>query len=244
MLVRRGMRRLLPPPLALAIRREILVRRVAGERGHREDDIDLLPQFVRRSDICWDIGANSGTYTLPLSRLSAKVLAFEPVPHSFDIVERVTKRARLANVTLSRLALSDSTGTAKMLVPTEGFYGGYYLASLSQDGNLPVSTATIDGLIADGFPEPDFIKCDVEGAELRVIEGAKQLIARRPPVWLLETFDEEPLQVVQQLGYAVYINLNDGRRLGRVRERNVTRRNYWLLPDSDTLGDTIDGLAN
>jgi FkbM family methyltransferase len=232
MLLRRGMRRVLPPPLALAIRREILARRVAAERGHREDDIDLLPRFVRPSDVCWDIGANSGTYTIPLSRLSANVLAFEPVPHSYDILERVTKRARLSNVSLSRLALSDAAGTARMQVPTEGFYGGYYLASLSQDGNLPVTTATIDGLIAAGHPEPDFIKCDVEGAELRVIEGAKQLIARRPPVWLLETFDEEPLQVVQALGYAVYINLNDG-RLGRVSARNDARRNYWLFPETN-----------
>ena len=76
------------------------------------DEVDLLPRFVHAGDVCWDIGANSGTYTIALSRLASRVLAFEPVPHNFEILEKVIRRARLSNVSAAPLALSDVTGEA------------------------------------------------------------------------------------------------------------------------------------
>ena len=141
--------------------------------------IELLPQLVKPTFICWDIGANTGTYTIALSRLAAKVITFERVPHSFATVREVVALARLQNVELHTLAMSDARGRARFSVPSEGFYGGYYLASFDAAGELEVETDAIDGLIARGLPEPDFIKCDVEGAEKRVIDGARGLRARR-----------------------------------------------------------------
>src|SRR5438093_1045895 len=131
MIARRFLRRLLPQRLALRLRREWLARQVAsGEGPHFEDDIPLLKTFVKPTDVCWDIGANAGTYTLHLSRLAAHVFAFEPVPHSFEILRDVTKHARLANVDARSLALSDKVAHAKMAIPVAGFYGGFYMASL------------------------------------------------------------------------------------------------------------------
>ena len=233
MLARRGLRNVLPPTLALAVRREWLARQVASGRAYREGEVDSLPRFVKRGDVCWDVGANSGTYTLALSRLASAVIAFEPVPHNYEILERVVRRAKLANVTLKRLAISDTSGTARMSVPIEGFYGGYYLAALDERGNVPVSMASIDELIAQGVPEPAFIKCDVEGAEDRVLRGARSLIARRHPVWLIETFEDTLLPLGRSLGYAAFITTDDG-RLAPVGARLSTHRNYWLLPDPPT----------
>jgi len=232
MMGRRLLRRLLPPPLALAIRREWLVRRVANERGPLEGEIRLLPKFVRPTDVCWDIGANSGTYTVPLSRLAAQVFAFEPVPHSFGILEQVRTRARLRNVTIRREAIADVEGPGRMTIPTEGFYGGFYLAALDDGGEVPVSTASIDGLIARGMPEPDFIKCDVEGAETRVLDGARSLIARRHPIWLLETFEDHVVPLMISLGYAAYVHVGNG-RLEPVQARTPQHRNYFFVPQTN-----------
>ena len=52
MIGRRMLRRLLPRPLALAIRREVLTRRIADETAPVEGEIRLLPQFVRSTDVC------------------------------------------------------------------------------------------------------------------------------------------------------------------------------------------------
>lgn len=184
---------------------------------------------MRSTDVCWDIGASTGTYTLPLSHLAARVFAFEPVSHSFDILEQVVRRADLRNVTTQQLAIGDVNGTARMTIPIDGFYGGYYLAGLDDGGPLAVPIATIDRLIQDGLPEPDFIKCDVEGAEARVIKGAASLIARRHPIWLLETFEDDVLPLMESLGYAGHVHVG-GDRIDRVSARNPRWRNYLFLP--------------
>ena len=231
MLARRIMRRLLPRAVSLRMRREWLSRRISSGKGYFENDIALLDRFVKPTDVCWDIGANTGTYTLHLSRLASRVLAFEPVPHNFDILEDVIRRAGLTNVVTSRMALSDTVGRAAMHVPTDGFYGGFYLARLDEIGEFAVETTTVDALIANGAPEPDFIKCDVEGAERLVLAGARSLIARRPPIWLLETFEDGVVELVRSFGYTAHSRDQDN-RLVEVTTR-VAERNYWFLPRAE-----------
>jgi FkbM family methyltransferase len=219
---------LLPASVSLWLRRQWLGRRIAAGKGHFEDDVPLLKDHVHPTDICWDIGANNGTYTLHLSRLATKVFAFEPVPHSLAILRDVTRRAGLTNVVISQLALSDRVGRARMTVPVHGFYGGFYLARLDDEGELDVEMSTIDALIASGVPEPDFIKCDVEGAESRVIAGARELIARRPPVWLLETFEDEVVDLLRSLGYSACVRNSDQQLIETTKR--VHERNYWFFP--------------
>jgi FkbM family methyltransferase len=222
------MRRTLPKSLSLRLRREWLSRRIAAGKAHFEDDVPLLSLYVKPTDVSWDIGANSGTYTLHLSRLTSQVFAFEPIPHNVDILRDVVRRADLRNVTISRIALSDRVGHARMTVPVNGFYGGFYLAQLADHGELDVELSTVDTLIAAGVPEPDFIKCDVEGAELRVLAGARTLIARRHPVWLLETFENDAVDLLRSWGYSAFVR-DEQNRLVEVKAR-VHERNYWFFP--------------
>jgi FkbM family methyltransferase len=226
---RRALRAVLPVPIALYCRRQWLGRRVAAGKGYREGDVDLLPQLVRKTDVCWDIGANAGMYALPLARLGAKVFAFEPVPHNLDILRLATRLSRADNIVIKAIAISDTNGPARMVVPTAaGFYGGFYLAQFDDKGELPVTMATIDSLIEGGLPAPDFIKCDVEGAEGRVIAGARKLIAERHPIWLLETFREDVMTLMQSLGYSAHVRTDEG-RLVPVSARTHAR-NYVFLP--------------
>jgi len=231
MILRRAMRRLLPEAVSLRLRREWLGRRLVAGKGAFEDDIPLLPRFVKPADVCWDIGANIGTSTWHLSRLAARVFAFEPIPHSRDVLEDVKRRARLENVVISAVALSDRVGRATMTVPVTGFYGGFYMARLETGGELDVEVSTIDALIASGVPEPDFIKCDVEGAESRVIEGARDLIARRHPIWLLETFEDDVVLQLRALGYRAFVR-DRTNRLVETAHR-VHERNYWFVANSE-----------
>ena len=228
MIWRRALRAVLPVPIALFFRRQWLARRVARGKGYHEADVDRLPGLVKNTDICWDIGANSGTYALPLARLAAKVFAFEPVPHNLDILRLAVRLSGADNIVIKDIALSDTNGTARMTVPAEGFYGGFYLAQFDDRGTLPVTMATIDSLIEGGLPAPDFIKCDVEGAEDRVIAGARTLIAERHPIWLLETFEERILTLMRSLGYAAHVHLEDGRLVPVAARTNA--RNYVFLP--------------
>jgi FkbM family methyltransferase len=145
-----------------------------------------------------------------MAKLAREVVAFEPVPHNFSTLRQAVGLARLSNVRLETIAVSDAAGHARFSVPVDqGFYGGFYMAAFHDHGELEVETDTVDRLVTRGFPEPDFIKCDVEGAEIRVIEGAKAVIARRKPVWLLETFDAAVLHRMQSLGYAAHVRTSE-----------------------------------
>lgn len=228
MLLRRMMRHLLPKALSLRLRREWLGRRIVSGRAYFESDVPLLKIYVKQTDICWDIGANTGTYTLHLSRLASQVFAFEPVPHNVEILQDVKRRGHLDNVVVSRLALSDDVGHSRMTIPVEGFYGGFYLAQLNEAGELDVETSTIDALIASGVPDPDFIKCDVEGAEARVLDGACDLLKRCRPIWLLETFEDGIVERLRSYGYSAHVRDDNGQLIEV--QRRVHERNYWFFP--------------
>ena len=62
------------------------------------------------------------------------------------------------------------------------------MGHLGQDGNLLVRTATIDSLLhEEEIPPPDYIKMDIEGAELTALRGASECIQRHRPVIFLAT---------------------------------------------------------
>ncbi len=224
------LRKMLPAPVALHVREIWIARQVVAGRAHLETDVAVLDRFIRAGDVCWDIGANSGTYTLALAKLAREVIAFEPVPHNERIARRVKDLAGLDNVHIQTCALSDREGPARMSIPTEGFYGGYYMAALDDGGGLMVQSASIDGLIARGLKEPDFIKCDAEGGEARIVNGARGLIARRPPIWLLETFEDDLFELMHSLGYTGYL-CKASLEIVPAPRRLASDRNYWFVPN-------------
>ena len=225
---RRLLRHLLPKPLALRLRQEFLARRIAAGGGHLESEIHVLPALIKPGSVCWDIGANAGIYTIAMAKLASEVIALEPVPHNVSTLRQAVALARLSNVRLETIAVSDSAGHARFSVPVDqGFYGGFYMAAFHEEGELEVVTDTVDHLVVRGFREPDFIKCDVEGAEIRVIEGARGVIARRKPVWLIETFDAAVLERMRGLGYAAHIRTGEN-TLVAVDGLREGYRNYIL----------------
>jgi hypothetical protein len=77
-------------------------------------------------------------------------------------------------------------------------------------------------------PEPDFIKCDVEGDESRVLAGARELLKRRRPICLLETFEDDVVKQLRSLGYSAHVR-DDDNQLVEAATR-VHERNYWFFP--------------
>jgi FkbM family methyltransferase len=185
--------------------------RVWKERAHGEAEIALLPFLVDCTRAAVDAGANKGVYTYALSRLCPRVYAFEPYPKMLRIL-RATARA---NVTVSSLALSDRTGSAVFRVPRHRKGGlsnqGGSLSEAKVDGPhvaFDVATASLDDLDIGAV---GFMKIDVEGTELQVLEGARHLVARDRPVLLVEIEEahcklllEDAIAKVVDMGYRAY----------------------------------------
>lgn len=137
----------------------------------------LFEARVRNSSVVYDIGAHVGFYTLLASQLvgaEGKVIAFEPVRRNLDYLRRHLEINHCVNVVVIEAAVSDRSGTAPFSQGVD-----YSQGHLSQTkGNIMVNTVSIDELIRNGdAPAPDYMKIDVEGAELLVLKGARSTLS-------------------------------------------------------------------
>lgn len=176
-----------------------LVRRT----GILEDELLLLPKLVPRGGVCLDIGAANGIYTAVLARLVGPrgvVHAVEPQPFNVRNLRLVQRALGLRNVRLHQLALADRSGELRLVVPRRRFHvhGRAYLWDGDGDPHVytdefrgvdgyTVPTTTLDALAGElNLPSLAFVKCDVEGAELRLLHGAETTVARHRPTLLIE----------------------------------------------------------
>jgi len=162
-----------------------------------EPDLRVVKQLIRSGDHVVDIGANVGWYTKILAEAagaSGKVYSFEPVGMTFEILSYCVKRLELQNVVLRCSGLSDAEGEAVMEIPAfekggDNFYRAQIISGHSKakpGKQVHVRLATLDKTFQNATTPIKFIKCDVEGHELSVIKGARAVIERFKPAWLIE----------------------------------------------------------
>jgi FkbM family methyltransferase len=137
---------------------------------------------LEKDDVFYDIGANTGLYTLFASKRCTEgtVIAFEPYPPNVAMLKRDISRNGVENVDVYELALSDSEGMMSFSQPEQPDVG-YGSASVEADPSESMSeipTTTGDDLISKGkIPAPNVVKIDVEGAESLVMEGMEEALS-------------------------------------------------------------------
>jgi FkbM family methyltransferase len=172
-----------------------------GQFRTHEREFQMLESFVDPGDWAIDVGANVGHYTARLSKLvgpSGRVLAFEPVPRTFELLTANARQFPYSNVTLMNAALSDRASVAAMEVP--GGEGGAYLAHLTeQNTGLNVLCIPLDAI---SLPRPiRLIKIDAEGHELPVLRGMAGLLKRDRPALIVEVSNSESHEFLRACGY-------------------------------------------
>ncbi|MFA9430953.1 FkbM family methyltransferase [Egicoccus sp. AB-alg2] len=184
--------------------RPSLLERAVDRVPFLEKELFLLRRLVRPGDVCVDVGAAGGAHLLVMAAgvgPHGRVLGFEPRPGSLAMLRRLVGLSRLGDrVTLHQLALSDAEGTLPLripVVPTRAHFHGATddRRATAAFGRLPhreieVPTARLDDVVARaGLSRVDLVKCDVEGAELRVLAGASRVLDEHRPVVVLEADD-------------------------------------------------------
>jgi FkbM family methyltransferase len=154
-------------------------------------EINILKYLADRSKLSLDIGANGGSYTGELARLSSGCVAFEPIPELANLVAEQHKTTRV-----HACALSDRQGTVTLRIPI--FNGGENPQNASvEPDDLTILSAVTRDIEVPRFRLDDFdlgpvglIKMDVEGHEESVLFGAANIIRRDKPTVLIEA--DEP----------------------------------------------------
>jgi FkbM family methyltransferase len=155
-----------------------------------EDDVmDALIARIRPGDAVFDVGAHHGVWAMLLARHVAEVVAFEPQPRTFDVLEEMIAVNHARNVSASRLAIGGEPHTAD-------FWGTGSGASLRPGGLRPshtrVDVETLDGFVERRGALPDVLKIDVEGAEYQVLLGGRRCLAHARLACIEVHFDELP----------------------------------------------------
>jgi FkbM family methyltransferase len=160
----------------------------------REDEI--IEKFCpEQGSIVIDVGAHIGRYTIIASKRvgpNGKVVAIEADPSNFEILNRNIKLNNLNNITSLNCAAYSKEGRLKLHLHSEGL--GYTMYSTVMSNRLEtgrfmeIKANTLDHLIeSERIPSEqiNWIKIDVEGAELEVLKGADHILSKSNNISLL-----------------------------------------------------------
>ncbi len=186
--------------------------------------LELFSSMVQPGNVVLDIGANTGLYSIFLSRFigqHGKIFAFEPDAETFQTLSDNLKINSCNNVTTFNLALSDKESIIEMV--SESTNDAHlktgdafkYIKEVSSNGNS--GDKTMKALRLDDIMEIrngariDYLKVDVEGAELLVFKGAVETLKKFKPTIIFELngqltrrFNYRPIEVLlllNEIGY-------------------------------------------
>jgi FkbM family methyltransferase len=156
---------------------------LTGKRLTEKREMALLQTLIEPGMTIADIGANVGFYAVLMGQwvgAGGRILAFEPDPFTFELLQRRTAAATPANIEVRQFALGDQRGTATL-------YCSAYNRADNRVGQrhdepnveaIEIQVRTLDEYLAErGLPAVDAMKIDVQGLEANVLRGAKQTIA-------------------------------------------------------------------
>jgi len=214
-----------------------------GRLGKEYQDVYFLRNFIRKGDTCVDIGAHLGYYTFELSRLVGKegrVVAVEPVGKFFNVLKKMVASRKIVNIRLEKVALGGEGKLVEIGIPVinkQKKFGYARLREINQELEYAetesVPNVKGDELLAS-LDKLDFIKCDVEGAEVAVFKSMPQIISKHQPVLLLELADKNDrikmMQLLSNDGYQAYHLRN--KLLKRIDvysdEKAVSHNHYFI----------------
>lgn len=173
--------------------------------GRYEPDQTIkMQEMLRPGDVFFDIGAAVGYYTVlaaPLVGSQGRVVAFEPDSKNAAFLRRHVAINKFSNVEVRQAAVGNSSGFARF---TGGSGSG--TGRLANSGTAVVAISRLDDLIPE-VGLPTHMKIDVEGAELDLLHGARQVLIRAKPTLFLSTHGPKMYdscrRFLTELGYEV-----------------------------------------
>jgi precorrin-6B methylase 2 len=143
----------------------------------------VYEHVIRAESVVYDVGAADGDTTLMFASLAnrGKTIAFEPDSGAVDLLTR-------------NLSLNPALAGRVEVVPVE----------------LAATGATLDSVVLTRhFPNPNFIKIDVDGPEAEILRGAEQLLLRCRPAVVVEVhsvlLEDACSDILRRMGYVVRV---------------------------------------
>lgn len=205
---------------------------------------ELFRRTLQPGMIVADVGAFLGQYSLLAAKqvgAAGRVFAFEPDPRNFAFLVRNIERNGLADrIVAVPQAVSDRSGEITLYLDPEVGSG----SSLVFRRRRSVSTETVRAVTLDGFLgrhiTPDVIKLDVEGGEVRALDGMGEIMLRagRDMVMFIECFPKalrsagagvrSLVERLERFGFQIYVIDERKRRLFPINARRSSVWSFYL----------------
>ena len=185
---------------------------------YEKDESDMIENLIcfgSEKKNFFDIGANIGWYSIMVAKSNRNVLvhSFEPIPKTYQSLVKNVDLNSLPNISTHNFGFSDKSGEFDFYYYPEGS-GNASSANVTGRSDTEVvkcKVKTLDEYINKSNEQIDFIKCDVEGAELLVFKGGIDAIINSKPIvfseilrkWS-EKFNYNPNEIFElfhKLGY-------------------------------------------
>lgn len=187
---------------------------------HEAETVNWVRRIVKPGMVALDIGAHAGYYSVLLAKQmkgAGKIFAFEPNPETLEILNKNV--GRFKNVTVIPYAVSDAEGTAELfdylvMSASGSLHYDESIAAVQQaslSGNdfgdgvkaeselkrFSVQTINLDNFLPSiGVNAVDFIKMDIEGAELTALKGMREIIESSSKLRLVMEYNPQALKAV------------------------------------------------
>lgn len=200
--------------------------------------------------VIFDIGANVGYYSLHwASRVApgGTIHAFEPVPSTFAWLSRnIALNGLNGVIRANNFGLGNVPGSVPVFLPEFTGCGAASMKNLHPNESsreIEVKLDTLDRYFSSaGLDRLDLIKVDVEGAELFVLQGGRETIARCRPLIFLELLRKwskpfgyhpnDAIQMLREIGYRCYtFGEGDLVSFGLMTEETPQTNFFFAHPD-------------
>jgi len=203
--------------------------------GWEKESIKLWIRLCQHSKVIFDIGANTGVYSLIAKTMNpdSRVFAFEPVKR---VYHKLRENIALNNFDIIAVekAVSNSDGTALIFdTDSEHTYsvtvGKNLVADTAKAIETKIETVTLNSFVrGSGIKKVDLIKIDVETHEPEVLEGFSDYLHEFKPTILIEILSDEVGQKIYQITHPLnylYFNIDEK---ASVRQMNtITKSDYY-----------------
>jgi FkbM family methyltransferase len=166
---------------------EVLEQQYFGTNMQERIEIDQLPQILHNVRLFVDVGASIGQYTFFVNKAlkDARIVSIEADPLRYQhLAEAAANWEKLSSnqIRVIHAAAADKPGRVEFYSTPENASGGLFVSfggnpefrGSPQWTKTEVDCVSLDSLFKDC--KPDFVKIDVEGAEYRVLLGAREIL--------------------------------------------------------------------
>ena len=158
---------------------------VALKEIYEPDTIDLILQNLKKDSIFFDIGANEGFFSLLASKVNynGKTYAFEPQTQLLPIIERNLIKNNCMNCKIINIGIGEKNYTTKINIFPEVNLGASSIIKKNIFFNKTqlITIQSLDEFVFNNkiHNQIDLIKIDIEGYEVKAIEGMKNLLINK-----------------------------------------------------------------